>query len=87
MSICVWIVFGFFAGLIGRALMPGAQKMGFIMTTVLGVCGSFVGGSIAAVISGGDPFRLRPAGFLGAILGSIVLLIIGEMVRKSFPSW
>jgi len=79
-GICSWIVFGFFAGLIGRALMPGHQPMGFIMTTLLGIGGAFVGGSIASVISGGDPMRLRPAGFLGAILGSIVLLIVARMM-------
>ena len=59
MGICTWIIFGFFAGLIGRALMPGHQPMGFIMTTLLGIGGAFVGGSIASVISGGDPMKLR----------------------------
>jgi uncharacterized membrane protein YeaQ/YmgE (transglycosylase-associated protein family) len=77
---CGWVILGFFAGLIGRALMPGHQPMGLVMTTLLGIAGSFVGGSIAAIIYGGNPMKLQPSGFVGAILGSVVLLIVARML-------
>ena len=76
MGLCGWIVFGFLAGLVGRALMPGTQKMGFIATTLLGIGGAFVGGTIASLIYGGPLFALRPSGFIGAVIGSILLLVI-----------
>ena len=79
----IWsIVVGFIVGLIARALVPGADQMGFWMTTVLGVLGSIAGGLIARVFSrpkDGAPFH--PAGFLLSIVGAIVLLLIFRAVR------
>ena len=43
-----WIVFGFVIGVIARFLMPGPQPMGIILTTVLGVAGSFLGGYLGS---------------------------------------
>jgi uncharacterized membrane protein YeaQ/YmgE (transglycosylase-associated protein family) len=80
MGLCGWIVFGLVAGLIARAIMPGRQKMGLIKTTLLGIAGSFMGGFLASVIRGGDWRLLQPSGFLGAILGAIVLLWLGRMM-------
>lgn len=80
MGLCGWIVFGLVAGLIARAIMPGRQKMGLIRTTLLGIAGSFMGGFLASVIRGGDWRLLQPGGFLGAILGAIVLLWLGRMM-------
>ena len=45
MGIIAWIVFGFIIGLLARALVPGKQSMGFIMTTVLGIAG-FIAGAV-----------------------------------------
>ena len=81
MGLCGWIIFGFFAGLIARALMPGTQKMGLILTTVLGIAGAFVGGSISSLIMHSNPMRFHASAFLGAVLGSLVLLFIGQMMR------
>ena len=44
MAVLGWIVFGLVIGLIARAIMPGAQPMGFILTALLGIAGSFIGG-------------------------------------------
>lgn len=86
MGICTWIVFGFLAGLVGRALMPGTQKMGFIATTVLGIAGAFVGGFLSSLFFH-RPYgygHFEPSGFLGAVIGSIVLLVIaGAVSRRS----
>jgi len=49
MGILAWIVFGFVVGLIARAVVPGRQGMGLIMTTVLGIAGSLIGGLVASI--------------------------------------
>jgi uncharacterized membrane protein YeaQ/YmgE (transglycosylase-associated protein family) len=80
MGIIAWIVFGFIVGLIARALVPGKQGMGFIMTTLLGVAGSLIGGVVASALWGGDATRFQPSGFIGSLIGAIVLLVIAGMV-------
>lgn len=82
MGICSWIIFGFFAGLIGRALMPGTQKMGLIATTLLGVGGAFVGGFLASLLSGRDPRGFQPSGFIGAVVGTLILLVVAAILRR-----
>lgn len=77
MGIIAWIVFGLIVGLIARALVPGRQSMGLIMTTLLGIAGAVVGGFIAQLITGRSATSgFEPAGFIGAILGAIALLLI-----------
>ena len=87
-----WIVFGFFIGLIARAIMPGRQKMGYITTTVLGVLGSLGGGVGLAVYNGQDimaPGALEVAattangwaGLLASLVGAFVLLILGGILK------
>ncbi|MDY7230146.1 GlsB/YeaQ/YmgE family stress response membrane protein [Hyalangium rubrum] len=78
MGLCSWIVFGFVVGLIARFIMPGQQKLGIIRTTLLGVGGSFMGGFLAALLWGGNWRSPSPAGFIGAIIGAVVLLMISE---------
>ncbi len=81
MGIIAWIVFGFVVGLIARAIVPGRQAMGFVMTTLLGIAGSLIGGIIASALSGGGSASgFQPSGFIGAIVGAIVLLVIGGLV-------
>jgi len=50
MGLCGWVVFGFFAGLVARAIMPGKQGLGLIATSLLGIAGSFVGGFLASLL-------------------------------------
>jgi uncharacterized membrane protein YeaQ/YmgE (transglycosylase-associated protein family) len=82
MGIIGWIVLGFLAGLIAKAIFPGANSLGVILTTLLGIGGALLGGLIAAVLGLGDPidefFDLST--WLGAIIGSIVLLLIYRAV-------
>jgi uncharacterized membrane protein YeaQ/YmgE (transglycosylase-associated protein family) len=82
MGICGWIVFGFLAGLVGRALMPGTQRMGFIATTVLGIGGAFVGGFLASLFFHRPVGHFEPSGFIGAVIGAILLLIIGGAASR-----
>ncbi len=82
MGIIAWIVFGFIVGLIARALVPGRQSMGLVMTTLLGIAGSIIGGLIASAVWGhaGSAGQFQPAGFIGSIIGAIILLVIGAAV-------
>jgi len=82
MGILAWIVFGFVIGLLARAIVPGRQRMGFIMTTLLGVAGSLVGGLVATALSGGSMQELRGAGFLGSLIGAILLLVIAGAAMR-----
>jgi uncharacterized membrane protein YeaQ/YmgE (transglycosylase-associated protein family) len=78
----IWsIIVGFIVGLIARSIMPGIQHLGFIMTTLLGIGGSIVGGLIARLFSKPVPgSSFHPAGFIMSIIGALILLFIwGKM--------
>ena len=72
----IWsIIVGFIVGLCARAIMPGVQHLGFIMTTLLGIGGSIVGGLIARLFSRPAPgSAFHPAVFILSIIGAIILL-------------
>jgi uncharacterized membrane protein YeaQ/YmgE (transglycosylase-associated protein family) len=72
----IWsIIVGFIVGLIARAMYPGAQSLSFVMTTLLGIGGSFVGGLIGMAISKPAPgAKFHPAGFIMSIIGALILL-------------
>jgi uncharacterized membrane protein YeaQ/YmgE (transglycosylase-associated protein family) len=74
----IWyIIVGFIVGWIARAIMPGAQHLGFIMTTLLGIGGSIVGGLIGRLFSKPEPgSAFHPAGLIMSIIGAIILLFI-----------
>ena len=76
------IVFGFVIGLIARFLMPGPQPMGLILTTILGIAGSFLGGYLGHMLHGGEMEPTQPAGWIGSIIGAALLLLIYGMVRR-----
>ncbi len=76
MSLLIFLIFGFFVGLIARAIMPGNQKLGIIKTTLLGAAGSFVGGVLGNLISGEPWGRVHAAGWIGSVIGAVVLLAI-----------
>jgi uncharacterized membrane protein YeaQ/YmgE (transglycosylase-associated protein family) len=69
------IILGILAGFIGRLLMPGKDKMGFLATTVLGIAGAALGFLVFTVLLGiGDNKAFDLGGLPGAVLGVIVLL-------------
>jgi uncharacterized membrane protein YeaQ/YmgE (transglycosylase-associated protein family) len=74
----IWsIILGFIVGLIARAVLPGSQHMGFVLTTILGIAGSIVGGLIGRLFSKPEPGTpFHPAGIIMSILGAIILLFI-----------
>jgi len=83
MGIISMIVVGLIAGLIARAIMPGADPMGWIATIVLGIVGSFVGGFLARMLFGhnatGSAFE--PTGIVGSIIGALIVLFIYRKVK------
>jgi uncharacterized membrane protein YeaQ/YmgE (transglycosylase-associated protein family) len=74
----IWsIIVGFVIGLIARAIMPGMQHLGFIMTALLGIGGSIVGGLIARLFSKPAPgSSFHAAGFIMSIIGALILLFV-----------
>jgi len=69
------VITGFIIGLLARAVMPGADHMGFLATSLLGIAGSFVGGLIGRLIHPPEEgAAFHAAGFFMSVVGAIVLL-------------
>jgi uncharacterized membrane protein YeaQ/YmgE (transglycosylase-associated protein family) len=80
MGIIGTIFIGFLAGLVARFLKPGDDSMGWIMTILLGIAGSLAatyGGQALGLYQAGEG-----AGFVGAVVGAIVLLVIYSLIKK-----
>jgi uncharacterized membrane protein YeaQ/YmgE (transglycosylase-associated protein family) len=78
------IVLGVVAGYIGRLLMPGRDKMGFIMTVLLGLAGSVVGFLVFTELLGiGDNKMFDLGGLIGAIVGVMILLALYRVALKN----
>jgi uncharacterized membrane protein YeaQ/YmgE (transglycosylase-associated protein family) len=86
-----WIVFGLIAGLIAKAIMPGRDPGGCIVTILIGIAGSLIGGFIGRAVFGygtathGDSRDLTQPGFLMslvlAVVGAIILLAIYRLIK------
>ncbi len=82
MGIIAFIILGALAGAIAKALLPGDDPGGVIVTTIIGIVGALLGGLIAAAIFGAHPLDefFDISTWLTAIVGSIVLLVIYRAV-------
>ncbi|GJH20679.1 GlsB/YeaQ/YmgE family stress response membrane protein [Caballeronia novacaledonica] len=67
-------------GLIARALKPGDDNMGWIMTIVLGIAGSLIAGYVGRALGWYQPGQ--PAGWIASVIGAIILLVVWGMIRK-----
>ena len=79
MSIVGTILVGFIVGLIARALKPGDDKLGIIMTTLLGIAGAFLAryaGMALGLYQEGEA-----AGWIASVIGAIILLILYGLMR------
>lgn len=81
MNILGWLVFGFVVGLVARAAVPGRDPVGLFGTVLLGMAGALVGGWAGQIL--GLYEANDGAGFVGATLGSIVVLLGYNWVRRS----
>jgi uncharacterized membrane protein YeaQ/YmgE (transglycosylase-associated protein family) len=84
MSIIAWIVLGLLAGMIAKAIMPGGERGGLIVTTLIGIAGALVGGFLAAALGLGDPidefFDLST--WVAAVAGALVILFIWNAITS-----
>ncbi|WP_219215434.1 GlsB/YeaQ/YmgE family stress response membrane protein [Variovorax boronicumulans] len=80
MSIVWTILIGFVAGLVARALKPGDDSAGFIVTTLIGIAGSlaatYLGQAMGWYTAG------QGAGFIASVVGAIVLLFVWGMLKR-----
>jgi uncharacterized membrane protein YeaQ/YmgE (transglycosylase-associated protein family) len=82
MGIIAFIILGLLAGIIAKAILPGDDPGGFIVTAVIGVVGALLGGFIAGAIFDADPLDefFDISTWITAIVGSIILLLIYRAV-------
>jgi uncharacterized membrane protein YeaQ/YmgE (transglycosylase-associated protein family) len=83
MHFIAFLIFGLVIGLIARALMPGRQSIGIVLTALLGMAGSLLGGFLGILLFGGRPGEPVAAGWIGSILGALLLLGIFASTRRS----
>lgn len=76
MTFLGFLISGFIIGLIARAIKPGSDSMGIIMTTCLGMAGALIAGYVGQAMNLYAPGQ--PAGWLASILGAILLLVIAH---------
>jgi uncharacterized membrane protein YeaQ/YmgE (transglycosylase-associated protein family) len=78
MAIIAWIIFGLIVGIVAKFLMPGRDPGGFIITGLLGIAGALLGGYLGRAMGlyrEGDP-----VGFIMAVVGSIILLVLYRFI-------
>jgi len=76
----VTILIGFVVGLLARFLKPGNDKMGIILTTLLGIAGAVAASWVGQQMGWYAPGQ--PAGFIGALIGAILILIVVGLFRR-----
>ncbi|MBW0445964.1 GlsB/YeaQ/YmgE family stress response membrane protein [bacterium M00.F.Ca.ET.228.01.1.1] len=74
------VIVGLIVGLIARALKPGDDRMGLLMTIILGIAGSLIAGYVGRALGWYQPGQA--AGWIASVIGAIVLLVIYGMVRR-----
>ena len=78
MSIVIWIIFGLFVGVVAKIVMPGRDPGGFIVTILLGIAGAVLGGFLGRALG---LYREGDAvGFIMAVLGALVLLVVYRVI-------
>ena len=82
MGIIAWILLGLIAGAIAKAILPGDDPGGIIITTIIGILGAIVGGFLATALFNAHPldtfFDLST--WITAIVGSIILLLVWRLL-------
>jgi uncharacterized membrane protein YeaQ/YmgE (transglycosylase-associated protein family) len=87
MGIIAFIILGLLAGLIAKAILPGNDPGGVIVTTIIGIAGAILGGFLAQVLFDADPLDefFDISSWLTAIVGALILLVVYRMVVNRRP--
>jgi uncharacterized membrane protein YeaQ/YmgE (transglycosylase-associated protein family) len=82
MGILGWILLGLLAGIIAKAVLPGDDPGGIIITTLIGIAGAVIGGLVARALDIGDPIDefFDWSTWIAAIIGAIALLLVWRVV-------
>ncbi len=82
MGLIGWILLGIVGGVIAKALLPGNDPGGLIVTIIIGIVGALLGGFLARALGFGDPIDefFDVSTWLAAIIGSMILLVIYRAV-------
>jgi uncharacterized membrane protein YeaQ/YmgE (transglycosylase-associated protein family) len=82
MGIIGWIVLGLLAGVIAKAILPGDDPGGIIVTIIIGIVGALLGGFLAQVLFGNDTLDefFDISTWLTAIIGAVILLVLYRLV-------
>ena len=82
MGIIAFIILGLIAGVIAKAILPGDDPGGIIVTTLIGIAGALIGGFLAAALFNAHPLDefFDISTWLTAIIGAIILLLVYRMV-------
>jgi uncharacterized membrane protein YeaQ/YmgE (transglycosylase-associated protein family) len=75
-----WIIIGALAGMIAKAIMPGRDPQGCIVTILLGICGAVVAGWLGHQLGWYRPNQ--GAGFIAAIVGAILILFVYRLIAR-----
>ena len=84
MSIIWTILIGFVVGLLAKMLTPGKDPSGFFITAAIGIAGSLLatyGGQAIGLYNAGEP-----AGFIGSLVGAIILLVLYHLIARRSPT-
>lgn len=82
MGILSWVLFGLIAGILAKWIMPGRDGGGFIVTTILGIAGAFVGGFVGSLVGLGSVGSFSIGSFLTAICGALLLLFVFRKMKS-----
>jgi uncharacterized membrane protein YeaQ/YmgE (transglycosylase-associated protein family) len=86
MGILTWLIWGLFVGALARLLVPGRARLGIVLTMVLGVVGSLLGGFVATEALGiGDSNDADFGSFIIAVVTSVALLAVYQRVNRMLP--
>ena len=86
MGILTWLIWGLFVGALARLLLPGRQRLGIVLTIVLGVFGSLLGGFVATELLGiADSDEADFGSFVIAVVTSVALLATYDRVTRLLP--
>jgi uncharacterized membrane protein YeaQ/YmgE (transglycosylase-associated protein family) len=83
-SIIGWVVLGLLAGVIAKRIMPGGEKGGFIVTTLLGIGGALLGGFLATALGFGDPIDefFDISTWIAAIVGALIIIFAWNAISS-----